>query len=103
MVALVGYPYVAPYIPDRHSDAAPIITVMTANTKHGGADPATLVANVRQYGVEVLAVQELTPDSIGRLTRSGLDDVLPYRSIAVQPGGTDVGLWSSYPLTDATC
>lgn len=101
VVALVSYPHVGVFVPVRLSDAAPIITVMTANTRHGGADPDVLVASVVEHGVDVLAVQELTPDSIGGLTRSGLDEVLPYRSIAVQPGGTDVGLWSSYPLDDA--
>lgn len=101
VVAIVAWPQVVTYIPDQQADAAPIVTVMTANTLHGRADPDSLVATVRERGVEVLSVQELTVDSIDRLTAAGLDELLPYRSIAFQPGGTDVGLWSRYPLDDA--
>lgn len=92
VIALISVPQVATYIPDQRPDAGPITTVMTANTRHGAADPQALVANVQEQGVEILALQELTSDSIEKFTAAGLDDVLPYRSIAVQPGGTDVGL-----------
>lgn len=100
VVTLVGWPQAATYLSAEPADAVPVISVMTANTLHGAADPDALVATVRARGVDVLAVQELTTDSIERLTASGLDQALPYRSIAFQPGGTDVGLWSRYPLDD---
>jgi len=99
-VALAGWPQVASYLPAEHSAAAPVITVMTANTLRGTADPDALVASVRARGVDVLAAQELTMDSIDGLAAAGLDQVLPYHVIGYQDGGTDVGLWSRYPLAE---
>ena len=100
LVALAGWPLIVTAVPGSQSASAPIVTVMSANTLHGQADPNALVATVTARGVDVLALQELTAGSIDALSAAGLDRVLPYRSIAVQPGGTDVGLWSRYPLTD---
>ena len=100
VVALIGWPQVANYLPAQHFGAAPIITVMTANTLHGTADPGALVASVRAHEVDVLAAQELTLDSIRRLTEAGLDQALPYHVIAYQDGGTDVGIWSRHPLIE---
>lgn len=90
LVALVSWPQAVLYLPDGRATSAPAVTVMTVNTRHGGADPDALVATVRERGVDVLSVQKLAADFIADLTASGLDRVLPYRSIAVQPGGTDV-------------
>jgi endonuclease/exonuclease/phosphatase (EEP) superfamily protein YafD len=100
VVALIGWPQIANYLPAQHFGAAPIITVMTANTLHGTADPGALVASVRAHEVDVLAAQELTLDSIRRLTEAGLDQALPYHVIAYQDGGTDVGIWSRHPLIE---
>lgn len=101
VLALIGWPQVATYLPAGTPAAAPVISVLTANTLHGRADPDALVATVRERDVDVLAVQELTPQSIDRLTAAGLDEVLPYHRIAVQQGGTDVGLYSRHPLAQS--
>ena len=100
VVALIGWPNVATFIPARKAVLSPIVTVMSANILHGKADPAALVAGVRSREVDVLAVQELTMDSIDRLSAAGLDEVLPHRLIGDQDGGTDVGIWSRHSLTD---
>jgi endonuclease/exonuclease/phosphatase (EEP) superfamily protein YafD len=96
----VGWPQVASYFPAQHSAAVPLVTVMTANTLHGKADPGALVGSIRARGVDVLAAQELTVDSIRSLRAAGLEQVLPYHHIAYQSGGTDVGIWSRYPLAE---
>ena len=101
VVALIGWPQVGSYFPVQNSGAAPIITVMTANTLRGTANPDALVATVRARGVDVLAVQELTMDSIDKLAAAGLDQVLPYHLVGYQDGGTDVGIWSRYPLAES--
>jgi hypothetical protein len=50
------------------------------NAKGGAADPAVLLRILWQHDVDVLAVQELTPPMVSRLTAAGLTQVLPFFS-----------------------
>ena len=76
------------------------VVAMTSNLKLGEADPASLVAAVRRHDVDVLMLEELTPEEQQRLESAGLDDVLPYHVADPRPGAMGTGLWSRYPLTD---
>jgi len=79
----------------------PAVRVMSANLKEGSADPGALVALVRSLRVDVLAVSELPPRELARLTRAGLTGVLPYA--VTNPAWSTTGgtaLFSRYPLTD---
>lgn len=108
--SLAGFLYwTAPFfVPSSGHTSAPAdpadagtVRVMTLNTHLGEADAEAVVDLVESQHVEVLALQELTPDLATALAGAGLDDLLPH-SFAVPtadgPGGS--GLWSSSPLTE---
>ncbi|MCU7723617.1 endonuclease/exonuclease/phosphatase family protein [Actinoplanes sp. KI2] len=77
------------------------LRVMTSNLLIGGADPDTIVRLVRDQGVDVLAVQEFTPDAKDALAKAGLGDLLPYASLAAEPGALGSGLYSRFPVREA--
>jgi endonuclease/exonuclease/phosphatase family metal-dependent hydrolase len=76
------------------------IQVMTSNMLLGGADPTAIVDLVREHDVDVLAVQEFTPEAETGLKAAGLDQLLPYSSLAPVPGAGGSGLYSRFPITD---
>jgi endonuclease/exonuclease/phosphatase family metal-dependent hydrolase len=73
--------------------------VLTLNAMIGAADPAATVAAARRYDVDVLAIQELTPELAGRLAEAGLLDLLPFTHADPRAGGAGTGLWSRHELT----
>jgi endonuclease/exonuclease/phosphatase (EEP) superfamily protein YafD len=75
-------------------------TVMTSNMLYGGADPVTIVGLVRDHDVAVLAVQEFTTEGRKALADAGLGDLLPYSSLADEPGAHGSGVYSRFPVTD---
>ncbi|HEX5204178.1 MAG TPA: endonuclease/exonuclease/phosphatase family protein [Actinoplanes sp.] len=77
------------------------LTVMTSNMLFGGADPEQIVGLVREHDVAVLAVQEFTTDGKQALAKAGLEDLLPYQSLADEPGASGSGLYSRYPIAGA--
>jgi hypothetical protein len=97
-VALVGV--VAPRaLPDGGPAATgPGLRVLTANLLYGGADPVALVERVRAGRVDVLAVQEFTPQAQEGLDRAGLAGLLPYRQLGPVPGAAGSGLYSRFPV-----
>jgi endonuclease/exonuclease/phosphatase (EEP) superfamily protein YafD len=84
---------------DRGPAAGVRLSVMTSNMLFGGADPAAIVQLVRDHDVAVLAVQEFTPDGREALAKAGLDDLLPYSSLADEPGPSGSGVYSRFPVT----
>ena len=75
------------------------VTVMTANLHMGGADPAAVVAAVRDRSVALLMLEELTPAEADALRRAGLDALLPHAIVDARPDAAGTGLWSRYPRT----
>ena len=55
------------------------LTVMTANLFAGAADAEDVVDAVRSEQVDVLVLEEITPDVLGRLDAAGLATLLPNR------------------------
>ena len=106
--SLAGFVYwTAPFFvpPETSSAADPAdagtLRVMTVNALYGQADAEVVVDLVESQHVEVLAVQELTPDFETALADAGLDDLLTHSltvPVADSPAGS--GLWSSTPLTE---
>jgi endonuclease/exonuclease/phosphatase (EEP) superfamily protein YafD len=76
------------------------LRVMTANLRAGGADAAAIVALVRDNRVDLLALQEYTPQAAANLTRAGLDALLPYRVADTEPLAIGSALYARVPLTD---
>ncbi len=79
----------------------PELRVMTANLRVGGADAAAIVRLVRENRVDLLAVQEYTPQAATNLTRAGLDALLPYRVADTEPLAIGSALYARVPLTEA--
>jgi endonuclease/exonuclease/phosphatase (EEP) superfamily protein YafD len=75
------------------------LVLMTSNLRLGLADPNSVVAQVREHHVDVLTTQELTDVEASRLVSAGLENLLPYSALAPSVGGTGVGIWSRYPLS----
>jgi endonuclease/exonuclease/phosphatase family metal-dependent hydrolase len=79
------------------SAGAPQLRVMTANARRGSVPPEELVALARRERVDVLAVQELTPQLSDGLERAGISDLLPHAALGPgRRGGS--GLYSRLPL-----
>ena len=72
--------------------------VMTLNTNHGAADAGQIVATVRDQGVEVLAMQEVTSDFLERLRDAGIGDYLPHYVYGTQ-ATSDEGEFNALLLT----
>ncbi|MEJ3744235.1 endonuclease/exonuclease/phosphatase family protein [Actinomycetes bacterium KLBMP 9797] len=98
-VALIGA--VAPRAISQETDeAGPTLRVLTANLLAGRADVPTLMKIVRERAVDVLAVQEFTPDAAAELDRHGLAELMPHRQLNPVVGTEGSGLYARYPLTD---
>ncbi|MFC0530114.1 endonuclease/exonuclease/phosphatase family protein [Phytohabitans kaempferiae] len=77
----------------------PTLRVLTANLLAGAGDARTLVGLIREYDVDVLAVQEFTPAAADRLDAEGLAELMPHRQLNPIVGTAGSGLYSRLPLT----
>lgn len=75
------------------------VRVMSANVLHGGADAEQLAGYARDRRVDVLCVEELTPEFAARLEAAGIGRLLPHRVLSVQEGVSGSGIYSRFPLT----
>jgi endonuclease/exonuclease/phosphatase (EEP) superfamily protein YafD len=75
------------------------VRVMSANVLHGGADAEQLTGYARDRRVDVLCVEELTPEFAARLDAAGIGRLLPHRVLSVQEGVSGSGIYSRFRLT----
>lgn len=66
------------------ADDARTFQVMTANLLKGKADPLEVMETVAQEKVDILVLQEVTPEALAALDKAGLSAALPER--AGEPG-----------------
>ena len=78
----------------------PTLRVMSANLRVGWADPGTIVGLVRSQNIDLLAIQELTPDIYNRLLEDGLGTLLPFDVAQPMPLALGSAIFSRYPLSD---
>ncbi|MEV0271891.1 endonuclease/exonuclease/phosphatase family protein [Hamadaea sp. NPDC050747] len=78
----------------------PELRVASANLLIGGADPAEILRRVREEQVDVLAVQEMTPEWLAAADAAGLGGVLPQRFVAPASLAEGSAVFSRRPLTD---
>jgi endonuclease/exonuclease/phosphatase (EEP) superfamily protein YafD len=78
----------------------PRLRVLSSNMFVGAADPKEILDLVRAEHVDLLAVQEFTPEAAQRLDAAGVADVLPYRVSHPYDGVEGSGIFSRYPLRD---
>ncbi len=81
---------------ERGEQDGSTLRVMTLNAYFGQADADQIAGIVKDEGVDVLALEEVTPELTERLEASALPDLLPYRV------GENLGqqIWSRLPLYD---
>jgi endonuclease/exonuclease/phosphatase (EEP) superfamily protein YafD len=96
--ALVMAPLFAPGPRPSPAPTGPELRVMTVNVLYGWADPDQVVELVDDQDVDVLGVQELTPEFHEALLDAGLDDRLPHRVVDARPGPSGTGLYSRHPV-----
>ncbi|MEW2428295.1 endonuclease/exonuclease/phosphatase family protein [Micromonospora sp. NPDC047644] len=80
--------------------AGPTVRLLTANLLAGAGDARTLVELIRRHRVDVLTVQEFTPDAQAALDQLGLATLLPHRKLNPEIGTTGSGLYSRWAITD---
>jgi endonuclease/exonuclease/phosphatase (EEP) superfamily protein YafD len=86
--------------PRASIDGGEPLRVMTANLKIGEGDARTIVAIARRERIDVLSLQELTPDAVRRLEAAGARRRFPYQALDARGGASGTGLMSRYPLRD---
>jgi endonuclease/exonuclease/phosphatase (EEP) superfamily protein YafD len=99
LVAVVAVEYPLYTHQDNRIDAVRV-RVMTANLYLGSADAKSIVAKAENEA-DVLALQELTPRAVERLTAAGLNYQFPYRILDARDYASGAGLWSRYPITQS--
>ncbi|MGK8524475.1 endonuclease/exonuclease/phosphatase family protein [Nocardia asteroides] len=101
LAAAVLWTLVPAFVPEGRAASGPRLTVMQSNLLFGRADPAVVVRAVRDNGVDVLTVDELTDAAIERLAGAGLLGELPYHyTEPTRDGGGGTGIYSRYPLRE---
>jgi endonuclease/exonuclease/phosphatase (EEP) superfamily protein YafD len=80
--------------------AGPALRVLSANLMVGAADPAGIVALVRDNRVDLLALQEYTPEVEKALEAAGLPALLPNRSSHPLEWFGGSAVYSRFPLHD---
>jgi endonuclease/exonuclease/phosphatase (EEP) superfamily protein YafD len=88
--------------PARESGSAPAIVrlrLFTVNVEGGAADPAAILRILQSHRVDVLAVQELTPQMVSGLEAAGLAKLMPFSHLDPRPASPGTGLWARWPLT----
>lgn len=95
----IGEDFLVPAAYSAPPADAPRLRVMTLNMHVGEADAATIVRLVREQRVDVLALQELTPQAVNRLNGAGIASLLPHNFSRPAPGPGGMGIYSLHPLS----
>lgn len=86
------------YAGSRSTSAGEPLTVMTTNLFEGNGDTDAVVEAVRAHKVNVLAVQEITPEAFARLSVAVRAE-LPYRIGRAATGTRGTMLFADRPIT----
>ncbi|MBO9532171.1 MAG: endonuclease/exonuclease/phosphatase family protein [Solirubrobacteraceae bacterium] len=86
---------------DQPAARGPIVTIATGNVLVGHADPTFLARLVRGEHVDLLAIQENTPEWDAAARRAGLLRTLTHGATDPdpRPGAAGLALWSRWPIT----
>jgi endonuclease/exonuclease/phosphatase (EEP) superfamily protein YafD len=74
------------------------LRLLSANVHRGTAEPQQIVGLVDELEVEVLAIQELTPEFAHALREAGLRRRLPNAVLSVDPSAAGAGIYSRLPV-----
>jgi endonuclease/exonuclease/phosphatase (EEP) superfamily protein YafD len=81
--------------------AYPTVRLVTANVHHTNPKVGLIAEEIRAAAPDLVALQEVDPDGVAQLRRSGMLDRFPYSVIETRRGASGIGLWSRYPLSNA--
>ncbi len=70
------------------------LRIMTVNMFEGRVRPAALIDLVRRRRIDVLSLQELTPEAARALDRAGLRRLLPHAILRPHEGSTGLGIFA---------
>ena len=90
------------FVANGASGAGTELTIMQANILFGRGNATAIVGAVDEHSVDVLTLDELTPDALANLEAAGIGNRLPYRYVEAAIGAEGTGIWSRYPLTEPT-
>ena len=76
------------------------LVAMSINAELGGADAGGIVDLVRERHVDLLAVEEYTPQLSRKLEAAGLDGLLPHRVAHARDGAGGTAIYSSFSLKE---
>ncbi len=99
--ALLSAAWQLPLVVGGH-DGEPVLTVASVNATFGAADAEAVVRLVQDNNVDLLAVQELTPEFAAALDEAGIGHHFSYSEIDAREGATGTGLWTRLPVTSST-
>jgi len=74
------------------------LRVLTLNARRGAADIAEIMSCLRKWHIDVLAIQELTPNMADCLVEVGIAKLLPFHDVHPEAGSSGAGLWARWPL-----
>ncbi|MEJ2860049.1 endonuclease/exonuclease/phosphatase family protein [Actinomycetospora flava] len=110
VAAVAALALLAVVVPRATGDGDPVVTpgptsapvtVATINMRFGQADPAAVVGLVRAQQVEVLGLQEVTPEAEQALADAGLRAELPFVASRAEEGAGGTALYARHPLTSS--
>jgi endonuclease/exonuclease/phosphatase (EEP) superfamily protein YafD len=101
--AVAAIALVAVIVPRALADGGPTpdgprLRMLTANLLAGSGDERVIADLVRTLDIDLLAVQELTPDDVAGLEAAGVGGSLPHKAVYPQVGVVGSGLFSRHPL-----
>ncbi len=99
VLAVVGVWVQAPLWRGEAAPDGATLTVLTANIQVGRGDIAELAKLVRDNAVDVLAVEEVTPDAAARIAASTIASDLPHSFTRPAQLAYGTALYSRYPLS----
>lgn len=85
---------------DQPPARGPQLIVATSNVMFGEGDAKALMRIVRRERVDMLAIQEDTPDFTDDLAAAGIRQQLPYAVLKPKPGAAGVSLYSRFPVSE---
>jgi endonuclease/exonuclease/phosphatase (EEP) superfamily protein YafD len=74
------------------------VSLMTLNVLFGRADAEATVDLVRRHRIDVLVLQEMTPEFVERLRAAGIDTLLGHCDLHPRAASAGTGIWSRWPM-----
>ncbi len=88
--------------PGDATATGPRLTVLTANLYEGQGDLRVIADLVTNEDVDVLALQEITPEAAEAVGELGVTDTLPHEIVDARPGMAGSAIYARHPAADIT-